>query len=102
LREFVLTQKIDIIINQWVLPFYATLVWKLALRGTNCKVFSVNHGKPDTNGRIKELERLIEFAGNIQPWKEPEETLQEKPESEESIACDGQADNSVSDTEEII
>ena len=57
---------------------------------------------PTHKRTAKELERLIEFAGNIQPWKEPEETLQEKPESEESIACDGQADNSVSDTEEII
>ena len=59
LRKFVLTQKTDIIINQWVIPFYATLVWKLALLGINCKVFSVNHGKPDTNSRIKYLEELI-------------------------------------------
>lgn len=59
LREFVLTQKTDIIINQWVIPFYATLVWKLALWGTKCKVFSVHHNKPDTNNRIKELERRI-------------------------------------------
>ena len=59
LREFVLTQKIDIIINQWVIPFYATLVWKLALLGTGCKVFSVHHNKPDTNSRIKSLEKQI-------------------------------------------
>lgn len=60
LREFVLTQKTDIIINQWVIPFYATLVWKLALLGTKCKVFSVSHGKPDTNGRITKLNKRIE------------------------------------------
>lgn len=63
LREFVLTQKTDIIINQWVIPFYATLVWKLALWGTKCKVFSVHHNKPDTNNRIKELERRINEGG---------------------------------------
>ena len=57
---------------------------------------------PTHKRSAKELERLIEFAGNIQPWKEPEETLQENPESEESVASDVQADNSVSDTEEII
>jgi glycosyltransferase involved in cell wall biosynthesis len=59
LREFVLKQKTDIIINQWVIPFYATLVWKLALLGTSCKVFSVHHNKPDTNSRIKSLEKQI-------------------------------------------
>ncbi len=59
LKGIVLTQKTDIIINQWVIPFYATLVWKLALWGTMCKVFSVHHNKPDTNNRIKELERRI-------------------------------------------
>ena len=59
LREFVLSQKTDIIINQWVIPFYATLVWKFALWGTKCKVFSVHHNRPDTNNRIKELDRRI-------------------------------------------
>ena len=57
---------------------------------------------PTHKRTAKELERLIEFAGNIQPWKEPEEVKQENPESEESVASDVQADNSVSDTEEII
>ncbi len=59
LREYIITNRVDIIINQWVVPFYATLVWKIAVRGTNCKVYSVHHNKPDTNKRIQDLEKQI-------------------------------------------
>lgn len=59
LREYIITNGIDFIINQWVVPFYATLVWKIAVRGTNCKVYSVHHNKPDTNKRIETLDMLI-------------------------------------------
>ena len=59
LREYIITNRVDIIINQWVVPFYATLVWKIAVRGTNCKVYSVHHNKPDTNKRIETLDLLI-------------------------------------------
>ena len=60
LREYILTHEIDVLINQWVVPFYATLVWKLATYGTECKVYSVHHNPPDTNMRIQSLKRKIE------------------------------------------
>ena len=60
LREYILTHEIGVLINQWVVPFYATLVWKLAVRGTNCKVYSVHHNPPDTNMRIQALKARIE------------------------------------------
>ena len=60
LREYILTHHIEVLINQWVIPFYATLVWKMATDGTNCKIFSVHHGSPDTNMRIQSLKRQIE------------------------------------------
>ena len=63
LREYVRTHQIEVLINQWVVPFYATLVWKMAVRGTNCKVYSVHHNPPDTNMRIQALKRQIE-SGN--------------------------------------
>ena len=59
LRKYILVNNIDVVINQWVVPFYATLVWKMAIRGTNCKVYSVHHNKPDTNKRIETLDLLI-------------------------------------------
>ena len=63
LREYILSHRIEVLINQWVVPFYATLVWKMAVRGTNCKVYSVHHNPPDTNMRIQALKRQIE-SGN--------------------------------------
>lgn len=60
LREYILTHEIDVLINQWVVPFYATLVWKLATYGTECKVYSVHHNPPDTNMRIQSLKARIE------------------------------------------
>lgn len=60
LREYILSHQIEVLINQWVVPFYATMVWKIATHGTNCQVYSVHHGSPDTNMRIQSLKRLIE------------------------------------------
>ena len=62
LREYILTHEIDVLINQWVVPFYATLVWKLATYGTECKVYSVHHNPPDTNMRIQSLKARIELG----------------------------------------
>lgn len=60
LRAYIQTHQIEVLINQWVVPFYATLVWKWATYGTNCKVYSVHHNPPDTNMRIQSLKRQIE------------------------------------------
>ena len=60
LREYILSHQIEVLINQWVVPFYATMVWKIAIHGTNCKVYSVHHNPPDTNMRIQSLKRQIE------------------------------------------
>ena len=59
LREYILTHQIEVLINQWVVPFYATMVWKMATYGTNCQVYSVHHNPPDTNMRIQSLKRKI-------------------------------------------
>ena len=60
LREYIQSHKVEVLINQWVVPFYATLVWKIATCGTNCKVFSVHHNPPDTNMRIQALKKQVE------------------------------------------
>ena len=60
LRAYILSHQIEVLINQWVVPFYATLVWKWATYGTNCKVYSVHHNPPDTNMRIQSLKRKVE------------------------------------------
>ncbi len=60
LRAYIQTHQIEVLINQWVVPFYATMVWKMATDGTNCKVYSVHHNPPDTNMRIQAMKRQIE------------------------------------------
>ena len=60
LRKYILTHRIEVLINQWVVPFYATMVWKMATYGTNCQVYSVHHGSPDANMPIQSLKRQIE------------------------------------------
>ena len=60
LREYILTHQIEVLINQWVVPFYVTMVWKIATHGTNCQVYSVHHGSPDTNMHIQSLKRKVE------------------------------------------
>ncbi len=62
LREYILSHQIEVLINQWVVPFYATMVWKIATHGTNCQVYSVHHNPPDTNMRIQSLKRQIELG----------------------------------------
>ena len=60
LKAYVRDRHVDVLINQWVLPFTVTLVWKWALTGTGCKVYSVHHIPPDTNMRIQSLKRKME------------------------------------------
>ena len=64
LREYVKNHNINVFINQLVIPFYVTLVWKLALIGINCKIYSVHHNKPDTNKRIQDLDLQINVGKN--------------------------------------
>ena len=62
LRAYILSHQIEVLINQWVVPFYATMVWKIATHGINCQVYSVHHNPPDTNMRIQSLKRQIELG----------------------------------------
>ena len=60
LRNYIISHRIDVLINQWIVPFYATWVWKLAIRGTNCQIYSVHHNPPDTNMHIQALKKKID------------------------------------------
>ncbi len=60
LHSILKTEHVDILINQWVVPYYVARLCKSAMRGTDCKMISVHHNKPDTNARIKDIEIKIE------------------------------------------
>lgn len=52
LRSILINDKIDIIINQWGLPFIPIKLIKKANRGIACKIISVYHNDPKANAKI--------------------------------------------------
>ena len=56
LRSVLVEQKIDVVINQWGLPYIPAKVLKEAKAGLNIKTIAIYHNSPDTNARIKEVE----------------------------------------------
>lgn len=53
IRKLILTEKIDLIVNQWGLQFYYSLFFKICNFGLNTKLVSVYHNKPSFNGIIE-------------------------------------------------
>lgn len=64
LNKIITEHCVDVIINQWVVPYYVTRLCRHAMRGTSCKLVSVHHNLPDTNARIKDVEIAIEQNPN--------------------------------------
>ena len=65
IRNIINENKIDIIVNQWCLPFKTTILLKLASIGLKVKVISVLHGSPDVNMRIIGFKRSYDRSGFI-------------------------------------
>ncbi|MCH3980545.1 MAG: glycosyltransferase [Prevotella sp.] len=63
LREILVKRQIDILINQWAVPYYVARLCHKATQGLNCKVITVHHNDPSTNARIKGVE--IDIARNV-------------------------------------
>lgn len=49
LHKIIVRDKIDLIINQWGLPFKTTMLCNRAIKGTSCQLVSVLHGSPYTS-----------------------------------------------------
>ena len=56
LRDILISEKIDVVINQWGLPYIGAKVLDKAKRGFNIKVIAIYHNDPGTNARIKDVE----------------------------------------------
>jgi glycosyltransferase involved in cell wall biosynthesis len=67
LRKVLVDEKIDVIINQWGLPFAQTLIAQIARRGLNIKYISVYHNSPDTNARIQDVNIALQQTSSL--WK---------------------------------
>lgn len=59
LRKVLIENKIDIIINQWGLPYIPILVARKASKGLNVKIISVHHNDPAANGKLYDCDISI-------------------------------------------
>lgn len=60
LSELISTNKIDIVLNQWCLPFYVTMLIKKAIGRNHTKLLSIHHNVPDQNSQIQEIQIAID------------------------------------------
>lgn len=63
LRSIIITNKIDIVINQWGLPYVPAKVLNKA-KLPHTKTIAIYHNSPDTNARIKGVEIDLERSRN--------------------------------------
>lgn len=64
LKDILIQEKIDIVINQWGLPYIPIKVLNRAKKGLNIKTISIYHNSPDSNARIKEVDIAISKTSN--------------------------------------
>lgn len=65
--SFVNTLKInniEVVINQWALPFQPTSLLKKAIKEYSVRIISVHHSDPITNGRLKSVESEMRNTAN--------------------------------------
>ena len=65
LRDILISEKANIVINQWGLPYIGAKVLYEAKKGLNIKTIAIYHNDPGTNARIKDVELEIEHTNNL-------------------------------------
>lgn len=66
IRKILKEANIDIIINQWCLPYLTTVLLNTARKGTKCKLISVLHGVPDKSKKVIIVEdKLMNAKGGF-------------------------------------
>lgn len=64
LRDILIEKRIDVIINQWGLPFVPIYVAKRASKNLNVKLISVYHHIPGVSGMLTRLNTQLDNAEN--------------------------------------
>ena len=69
LRSALINKQINIVINQWGLPYIPAKVLNEAKKGLAIKTIAVYHNSPDSNARIKEVEiALLQTRNHLKRW----------------------------------
>ena len=64
LRDIIQNERVQVVINQWGLPFYPLKTAMRAAKGLNVKFISVYHNTPDMNGRIQSVDNQLTGTKN--------------------------------------
>lgn len=64
MRNVLIKDKIDIVINQWGLPYTLLRTALKAAKGLDVKFISVYHNTPEMNGRLQTVDRQIQACKN--------------------------------------
>ena len=65
IRKYIKENKIDIIINQWCLPFMVTQLINRARKDSDAKLISVLHGVPDRSKKLIVAEDRVKSTADI-------------------------------------
>ncbi len=65
LHDYLTINDIDVLVNQWCVPYYVSQLISSACKNTKCKYVAVHHNLPTTNGQIKNLEDKIRLGEGI-------------------------------------
>ena len=69
LRSILIRKNIQVVINQWGLPYIPAKVLDKARKGLAIKTIAVYHNSPDSNARIKEVEiALSQTTNHLKRW----------------------------------
>lgn len=69
LRSILIRKNIQVVINQWGLPYIPAKVLNKARKGLAIKTIAVYHNSPDSNARIKEVEiALSQTTNRLKRW----------------------------------
>ncbi len=64
MRAVMVEENINVVINQWGLPFVPIKVARKAAEGLDIKFISVYHNTPDMNGRLQSVDMQLTQCGN--------------------------------------
>ncbi len=58
LRKVLIDNSIQVIINQWGLPFIPVVLARMTSKNLNIKIISIHHNSPDANGRLQKIKDI--------------------------------------------
>ena len=65
LRKILIDNRVDVIINQWGLPYVPIKVAQKAIKGLDVKIVSVYHNAPASNGRVQRVDTALKQCKNL-------------------------------------